>query len=237
MEKEKGIIKQFLSFVIKPDYGIQNNDSSLKKALLKLLVLFLFAYSLEFVFGAINLLILGISSEDSISRDFSQVSSLIIAIFVGPLIEEMAFRLPLRFSPKNVGIGGAVLCYFFLNKIFPVTGNFDVENYFVLRISISIAFGIALFFITRPYRQKLSAFWKKHFRLILYVVCFTFAFLHIFNFDLTLKIILLTPILTFTQLIGGFTFSFVRMKYGFFYGLIFHILGNAPVLLTVIDIA
>jgi hypothetical protein len=50
--------------------------------------------------------------------------------------------------------------------------------------------------------------------------------LHITNYDLTTKIILLTPVLVLPQLIGGFDMSFVRMKYGFLTGLLFHCTNN-----------
>jgi len=153
-------------------------------------------------------------------------------VIVTPLIEEIMFRLPLRFSKWNITASFLVLSYGFMTVVIFDTRFVDAGNHFIARIGVAVLVGIIIFYMSKLYQEKLLKFWEKYFRFILYFFCFLFAFLHITNYDeITTKILLLTPLLTLSQLVGAFSYSFVRMKYGFGVGILLHSVKNFLVLL------
>jgi hypothetical protein len=75
----------------------------------------------------------------------------------------------------------------------------------------------------------------KHLRLIVHVSVVSFAFMHIFNFiDLEVWMYFIFPILTAPQILMGYILSFTRLKYGFLFGVLLHMLINFTVSLPLI---
>jgi len=68
--------------------------------------------------------------------------------------------------------------------------------------------------------------WKKHFRMIYYFSCVSFAWLHIFNFELNLINLLWLPILTLPQLFSATIAGYTRVAFGFQYPLLVHMITN-----------
>ncbi len=67
---------------------------------------------------------------------------------------------------------------------------------------------------------------KPYFAFLFYVVTLLFAFLHIFNFDLSGAQWLLAPLLVLPQLVLGLYLGFVRMKHGIWASITIHALNN-----------
>lgn len=217
------MIKNFFQFVISPTLFQPEKTKITPKLLLHFLGLYLF-------YMAINACIISLSSflnlpkiesVEAVRNENSVVMSVLIIAFIAPVIEEIAFRLSLRFSVVNVTLSLGVLSFFITNKI-----PHKAFDSMWLRSGIVLVTLLIFFFIIRFFSEKLALFWKTHFRYILYFFCITFAFIHIFNFPLSFRTFLLMPLLTFPQLLGAFVFSFVRIKYGFFIGVFFHIFNN-----------
>lgn len=76
-------------------------------------------------------------------------------------------------------------------------------------------------------RRVLDQFWKNNFRWILYISCFGFAWVHIFNYELTLEHLLLMPIITLPKLVSALCYGYVRVNYGFVYSFAIHICNNS----------
>ena len=53
--------------------------------------------------------------------------------------------------------------------------------------------------------------------------------IHILNINLSLNHLLLSPIILLPHFIAGILYGFIRLKYGFLWGLILHILYNSMV--------
>ena len=69
--------------------------------------------------------------------------------------------------------------------------------------------------------------WHKIFPVIFYTSVLTFGFVHITNYELTnIWILIAAPILVFTQIIGGFVMSYLRIKFNFWMGFLYHALWN-----------
>ena len=69
--------------------------------------------------------------------------------------------------------------------------------------------------------------WHKIFPVIFYTSVLTFGFVHITNYEITnIWILIAAPILVFTQIIGGFVMSYLRVKFNFWMGFLYHALWN-----------
>lgn len=83
------------------------------------------------------------------------------------------------------------------------------------------------------FRAPLTLFCKnkKAFKIAFYVFTFLFGFIHIFNYELTLKILVFSPILVSPQLILGGLLGFLRVKLGLAYAILLHALFNATIII------
>lgn len=116
--------------------------------------------------------------ENIIYKDNQIVSAIIVISVLVPLIEEMIFRLPLRY-----------------NKFYKL-------------------------FITRES-------WNYIFKILVYTIPFLFGFVHLSNYgNITLSLLKIAPILVGTQIIGGYLYTFLRVRFNFISALIPHCLWN-----------
>jgi membrane protease YdiL (CAAX protease family) len=76
-------------------------------------------------------------------------------------------------------------------------------------------------------KSGLDRFWKRNFKWVFYFFCITFAFIHILNYELNLKHLLLLPLITLPKLVSAITYGYVRMHYGFIYSLGLHMFWNS----------
>lgn len=69
--------------------------------------------------------------------------------------------------------------------------------------------------------------WHRAFPILFYSSVLTFGFIHITNYELTnVWILIAAPILVFTQIIGGSVMSYLRVKFNFWMGFLYHALWN-----------
>jgi len=107
-----------------------------------------------------------------------------------------------------------------------------VDETFWYRVLIGIFLMMIMYVIVRRKRIKtiLSDFWKHNFKLIYYLSCIGFAWMHIFNFELNTTNLLLLPILTLPQLFSATIAGYTRIAFGFRYPLLLHMATNLLVL-------
>ncbi|MDR1878431.1 MAG: hypothetical protein LBQ64_02570, partial [Bacteroidales bacterium] len=192
MQKNTGIIKEFFGFVVRPDYNIKNEDNNWKQSVFKLIKLFLFCFILKiFAVYIINQTGIESGAVDRMIEKHSIIMTLLLGCIISPLIEEISYRLPLRFSVWNVTLSVFILSYDLITTFVFNTRYNDLGNYFAVRSGFALLAGIITYYLSKHDCERLQEFWTKHFRWILYFFCFYFAMLHITNYDLTTKIILL----------------------------------------------
>ncbi|WP_299439418.1 hypothetical protein [uncultured Aquimarina sp.] len=162
------------------------------------------------------------------SERFSPLVFLLVGGFLLPLIEEVAFRLSLKFKPIYLALSISVFLYYFLTKVIFQTKNTAVDESFVIRIVSAIAIGVILLPIlnSKLVKRKLTKFWSSNFRIIYYVSCIVFAWMHISKYELVWINIVLLPILTLPQLMSAIANGYIRVKFGFQYPLLFHMSNN-----------
>lgn len=164
----------------------------------------------------------------SMAERFTPLMMLLVGGFILPLVEEVAFRLSLRFKPIFLALSLAVFLYYILSKWVFSAKISAVDDTFLIRGGISLIFGLLLFPIFNyPYiKAALSRFWENNFRFIYYGSCLVFAWIHLAKYEIIWLNVLLLPILTLPQLFSAFINGYTRVAFGFQYPLLFHMANN-----------
>ena len=143
----------------------------------------------------------------------------LLVAFIGPLVEEILFRLSLVFDPLNIALSGSTMLYL----VFRIFSNrlISLVSFFLLLI--------ILFRIAVMYKSEITSFWDKNFKYIFYFLALSFGLLHISNYRYSENTqYLIAPILVLPQIAMGLVLSFTRVYYkkGFLIGIFTHILTN-----------
>ncbi len=164
----------------------------------------------------------------SMSERFSPLILLFVGGIILPTLEEVFFRLSLKFKPIYLAVSSGVCSYYILTKLIFSTKLSMIDESFIYRVSIAILVIIFVFFIAnkKAISASLSIFWKNNFRYIYYASCITFAWMHILNFELNFTNLLLLPILTLPQLFSATIAGYTRIAFGFKYPLFVHMATN-----------
>ncbi len=222
--------KKFFGYVIKPTHKNILEGSKLQKTQ-GTWTIFVIKTILTIGIGTLVVLISDPVNKTVVrwNEEFSTTTIFFLSIAILPLFEEIAFRLSLKFKPKFLSMTLGVLCYYLMSKAVCQTNLSNTDVYFISRLLT--AFGVMI--ISYPIlsqqktKNRLEAFWETNFKWVFYFFCFAFAWMHILNYDITLKHLLLLPIITLPKLISAITYGYIRMHYGFAYSLGLHMCWNA----------
>lgn len=203
-------------------------------------LLFLLVFEMPFMFVAVLLQQLLaenglLDSENHLVMEFMKDNSkaviIILLILVGPFIEELIFRLPLRFKKT----------YFipFILIILSYAGSLIFKKLNLsLALSIPLFVGITTFLIfyifNRKMAEKRETTLSANYSLYFYSATIMFALFHLSNYNYTPNLLLFAPIVVLPQFICGFLFGFIRVKQGFIWGFFLHALHNAVFVLPVL---
>ena len=146
---------------------------------------------------------------------------LFVAI-IGPIIEELIFRLPLIFNRASILIA-IVLPVFILNK----SNLFHASIYSIITI---VVVGFLLYSRFSKVSNFLENIWKNHYPIVFYFFVLFFGFLHITNFkNITPLQYLMTPLIVAPQIVAGFFISYARVRYkkGLILSTLMHIYMNS----------
>ncbi len=184
-------------------------------------MLFIFlAFAIFFgVIGAITLKLTGISR---IPLDLNLYKKILFGIILAPIYEEVLMRLLLVFSKRNIAI--FISCCTLLLIYFCLKSSPKFLVFSVLIIAISILY---------LYHNQCFAFINNHYKQIFYLSAVLFGLIHIFNFTgITGYNLIFTPLLVLPQIFMGFILAYIRVNYGFKYGVLFHATVNISILLA-----
>lgn len=226
-------VRDFALFVRRPSIG--PSPLTVPSAYRAMGVLFPFKYLLSFaVVFASTLMVAAVNRGLAEVVSYAPWLMVLLVAGVAPLIEEVAFRLPLRPRPLWLGLSAAVFSYYILTRGYYGVGNFELRTALVPRLLIPLALGLLIGFISQWFSRRsrcLSGAEELHGRRLTFVVyaqALLFGFVHIFNYDMPLEEqLLLWPIVVFPQLLDGFVYGFMRCRYGFSRGLVMHMINNA----------
>lgn len=144
-------------------------------------------------------------------------------VIIGPIAEEILFRLPLRFSKRN---------YYILFVTLSAYLAFFIIKTKIVFFVLFLLYFLLLIFIRFFLKKDVHTLYHQYFKYIYWMSILGFGFLHLNNHPTDwYYMILFAPILCFPQLVLGSIVGYLRMRYGFVYGVAFHIANNLPLYL------
>ena len=164
----------------------------------------------------------------SMSERFGPLALLLVGGIILPIFEEITFRLALKFRPIYLALTSGTFTYYIMTKAVFKSRLSMVDDTFWCRVLAGIMMLLIVYAISNngSIRPALNEFWKKQFKWIYYLSCISFAWLHIFNFELNLINLLLLPIITLPQLFSATIAGYTRVAFGFKYPLLIHMTTN-----------
>lgn len=220
------MLRRFISFIINPTcsyiVGCDNILWHINRIFSGVLLYFIIIIATTPLFMLLKNFNLMPDHINSV-RDENLSFALLILI---PIIEEIAFRLPMRYSKFNIPLSLSFLCFFIFRIFFHLSK--PISNLLLI-----IFFSVLYYVLLRSDQlaKRIENFWIKNFKGIFYFLTMSFGLLHITNYvNLTYVHYMLVPIITINHILMGFVLGYFRIKfkYGIFYSIAIHLIINTP---------
>ena len=151
-----------------------------------------------------------------------------MVVILGPLVEELIFRLILVPKRRNIAIFTFVFSFLVLNKTYYII---KIDWLLLVSLVVSGLLSFLVFNLLKRNPEIETAIGKRQ-KIITMVSVVLFGLLHIANIEnLHWELALLYPVYALPQMILGYIFSVQRLKLGFIWGLLFHSMNNLMVFL------
>ena len=212
----KTCVKEFVAFVKNPRYINQNTTMVLHekvsfikqllkfKTLLLIIILPIIYYTKQFT-GA--------------TSDLKNTWTIyLFIVIIAPISEEIVFRYGLRYSKTVIS---CLICLPF----YWIIKHTVSENYIPLAIGFSLLFILILRFSLKPFDIQLEKLWTRGFPFFFHVFAITFGLIHLSNYSNINNYFLAIPLVS-SQIVSGYVFGFIRMKFGLIYSMGLHSVWN-----------
>ena len=214
------MLREMLKFLPKPH--IYHEDLPVKKKVTGFLILFLVCV---FIVYSLNILLqLLVPAPENGVEEMSFPKLLLYALLLAPLFEESVFRLSLVYSKINLSVSLSLA----LTAI--ITNLMDIRLltiWGVIIFAVLFIGFIAFFSKTESISQRLNNFWNGHFTLIFYGFALIFGLFHSINYEFhSFSAYVLAVVFSIPQFIGALFMGFVRIRLGFVWAVLMHILLN-----------
>ncbi len=193
---------------------------------------YLFGYNLSLtIIGAI---FVAFPMKKYLGASFTPKPELAWAWVVAPVVEELTFRLPLKYTAINLSVPALIVTLFTVRglllkfRIFTMATATDRWLWSAV-FAILLASVVLILLRTEPVKRLASRIWLNHSRLVVYVSCFAFGLLHIANFrftTLSAETLTLAPLLVLPQIVSGFILAFTRVHLGMIWCIVLHAANN-----------
>ena len=146
-----------------------------------------------------------------------------MVVILGPVVEELVFRLILVPKRRNIAIFTFVFSFLVLNKTYYVN---KIDWLLLVSFAVSGLLAFLVFNLLKR-KPKIETTIGKRQKTITMVSVVLFGLLHIVNIEnLHWELALLYPVYVLPQMILGYVCSVQRLKLGFVWGLLFHSMNN-----------
>ena len=220
----------FIGYILNPTYIAPNNNTVLQNVKGTWSV-FVIKTILTIIIGVSVTLIIDPANQTTVrwNEIYTTGTIFLLSMIILPLLEEISFRMSLRFKPVYLALSIGILSYYGITKMVYQTNLTNTDHHFNVRVLISLTTILITYMIVSPSKIKghLDTFWKVHFKWIFYFFCITFAWMHILNYELNVKHLLLLPLITLPKLVSAISYGYIRMHYGFIYSLGLHVFWNS----------
>jgi len=157
----------------------------------------------------------------------SPLKIILFAVLLAPFYEEVIFRSLLRFKWSSILI--------FISTAIALSVFFIYNSKFVLAILLSVFVLVVLLLVTIFTRNKVELFIESKFKYFFYSSSILFGLLHASNFTGNIYYILaFSFILGGPQIVLGLINGYIRMNHGLKYSILFHMVVNMPIIVTVL---
>ena len=149
--------------------------------------------------------------------------SIFLVVILGPLVEELIFRLILVPERRNIAIFTFVFSFLIMNKTYYII---KIDWLLLVSLVVSVLLSFLVFKLLKRKPEIETAIGKRQ-KIITIVSVVLFGLLHIANIEnLHWELALLYPVYALPQMILGYVSSVQRLKLGFVWGLFFHSMIN-----------
>ena len=149
--------------------------------------------------------------------------SIFLVVILGPLVEELIFRLILVPKRRNIAIFTFVFSFLVLNKTYYIN---KIDWLLLVSLVVSGLLSFLVFNLLKRNPKIETAIGKRQ-KIITMVSVVLFGLGHIANIEtLYWELALLYPVYALPQMILGYVCSMQRLKLGFIWGLLFHSMIN-----------
>ena len=139
--------------------------------------------------------------------NFSLFNILKISLFY-PIVEELIFRLPLRYSKFNLVLSFSILISLLVFK------RLISNVYLAITLSLILYFSLSLLFRKDSlFLIKIINFFILKFRVVFYFQALLFGFLHLANYNITFKYFYLFPLFIMNYIFTGCFWGYLRVRY------------------------
>ncbi|GAA0733968.1 hypothetical protein GCM10009430_48620 [Aquimarina litoralis] len=188
------------------------------------------------MFAGMVLHFLGIDIPENVTQtnlaEKSFLGRVLLVVILAPIIEELATRLGLVFNIRNFVISTSLLLFYLLHYAFNKVIILDSVGGLSLtqRTIISVLYAVVMYILlikNDRITTVLSNFWETHKRFIFYISFLFFGYMHMFNYELTVQNIMISPIMLSSHLIMGIFLGYARLKLGLISSIGLHALNNS----------
>ena len=222
----KKVLSELILFAKNPQTNLTDSQLSVKPVKL-FFILFGINFLLGFFLSAIGSIIRAIFHINFSAIDISMLHLVIINIFLIPVIEEVAFRLPLKVGKWNTSLSLFVIS-FIISSYLLKTAPINFHEFMIVRVIIS-TFAFLIVFILLSRRiifERVKNSIKNNYKSYFYILLILFTLRHVDNYQFNVITILFLPIFLLPQLVGGFFMAYTRLKINFIASIFFHFLIN-----------
>ncbi|MBI2448427.1 CPBP family intramembrane metalloprotease [Candidatus Microgenomates bacterium] len=244
---QENIVLSFLKFLRKPDYSIDSNKKKTAVDLLNILILIIIGLAINSILVYLNYHLFRLFDYDvgnfvGGEADYRPIYYILVVLIGAPVMEELTFRLGLRFSFYNLAFALIFLCIAFFEELrtwiasvdigwgWLITVFSDPYDWIIAPIMITIVLVLGFLLAKTMKRflneQKIRSFYQKRFGYIFYISAILFGLDHLSNFSNFSNFWFLIPFFILPQATGGLILGFLRMRYGFKYAILGHIGNN-----------
>jgi len=205
----------------------ENLSASLSRKLVIVLMIVALDILISLGTGPLTDLMIEVSQFDdqAVAEEFTP-TVLLTGVLLVPLIEEVFFRLGL--APNIIFLFITLFSTTVQYAPFPsnLFDEFGVAVAAKVLFYLALSGGICLFFWIRQRKgHPYADFFKRHVAIYCYIGAVWFGLAHIGNYANTPPV-WLVPFLLLPQILGGFTFGYLRIRLGFWFGVLAHMLVN-----------
>lgn len=152
-------------------------------------------------------------------ENLSDLEILLLISIYAPIVEELAFRLPLKFSKWNLIIASISLSLISL-RIF-------LQLDYLYSLGISFTIGVLIYFIIQDKLiEFISTLWSKNKLGIFYFLLMIFSIFHLKNYEITIDLLIFSPFIILPRILSGIVYSYVRLSSGILTAIVIHALNN-----------